>query len=438
MLTGLLFGQDEEMIYSTLIDTNYEHGPFEWTTAVYKFTTEGSNIEYVIPPISEIKDISEDGTKIIFTANDSIMLYNDGFIDTLSIIGMEPKFIHDGNIIFSQLVLDNLYRLYKFSFEDSSQSLITDSVYISSFFYKLSPDKQKVVYLEETQNNSYDIKTVDITSGTETFIVTIPNIWLSDIYWAYDDYLYLSLIDNNNLYQLFKINSSGIDDTPTQLTFFDNGCTMLATNDSHLDKIILIADSCSFGTACENNLLAFDFESNQTSYIGGIEYYWEPITHTWSNDNSKVAVGTMFAFGMPGPGFIKTFNTITGDSSMITMGLLGPGIDFFWVNDSNNLEISNVINVPNLFKLYQNYPNPFNPVTTLRYDLPENALVNITIYEMLGRQVKTLVNQTQDTGYQSVVCDATNDYGKPVSAGIYLYQIKAGEYINTKKMVLLK
>ena len=74
----------------------------------------------------------------------------------------------------------------------------------------------------------------------------------------------------------------------------------------------------------------------------------------------------------------------------------------------------------------------------MRYDLPENALVNITIYEMLGRQVKTLVNQTQDTGYQSVVWDATNDYGKPVSAGIYLYQIKAGEYINTKKMVLLK
>jgi len=438
ILTGLLFGQDEEMIYSTLIDTNYEHGPFEWTTAVYKFTTEDSNIEYVIPPISEIKDISEDGTKIIFTANDSIMLYNDGFIDTLSIIGMEPKFIHDGNIIFSQLVLDNLYRLYKFSFEDSSQSLITDSVYIYSFIYKLSPDKKKVVYLEETQNNSYDIMTVDITSGTKTFIVTIPNIWLSDIYWAYDDYLYLSLRDNNNLYQLFKINSSGIDDIPTQLTFFDNGCTMLATNDSHLDKIILNADSCSIGTACENNLLAFDFESNQTSYIGGIEYYFEPITHAWSNDNSKVAVGTMFAFGMPGPGYIKTFNTITGDSSMITMGLLGPGMDFFWVNDSSNLEISNVINVPNQFKLYQNYPNPFNPITSLRYDLTEDAFVSITIYDMMGRVVKNLLNNHQTSGYKTIQWDATNYQGQPVSTGVYLYSIEAGEFRQTKKMVLLK
>jgi len=94
--------------------------------------------------------------------------------------------------------------------------------------------------------------------------------------------------------------------------------------------------------------------------------------------------------------------------------------------------------MPTEFALHQNYPNPFNPVTTLRYDLPENSLVNITIYDMLGREVKTLINQTQDAGYRSVIWDATNDYDKPVSAGIYLYQIQAGEYISTKKMVLLK
>ena len=94
--------------------------------------------------------------------------------------------------------------------------------------------------------------------------------------------------------------------------------------------------------------------------------------------------------------------------------------------------------LPQAFNLCNNYPNPFNPVTTLRYDIPENSHVTITIYDMLGRQVKTLINQTQDAGYKSLIWDATNDYGKPVSAGIYLYQIQAGEYISTKKMVLLK
>ena len=57
---------------------------------------------------------------------------------------------------------------------------------------------------------------------------------------------------------------------------------------------------------------------------------------------------------------------------------------------------------------------------------------------MLGRQVKTLINQIQDAGYRSVIWDATDDYGKPVSAGIYLYQIQAGDFIQTRKMVLLK
>jgi len=94
--------------------------------------------------------------------------------------------------------------------------------------------------------------------------------------------------------------------------------------------------------------------------------------------------------------------------------------------------------LPQGFALEQNFPNPFNPVTTLRYDLPKNGHVNITIYDMLGREVKTLINQTQNAGYRSVQWNATNDYGKPVSAGIYLYQIQAGEYISTKKMVLLK
>ena len=94
--------------------------------------------------------------------------------------------------------------------------------------------------------------------------------------------------------------------------------------------------------------------------------------------------------------------------------------------------------IPDKFALRQNYPNPINPITTLRYDLPEQTHVNITVYEMLGRKVRTILNQQQDPGYKSIIWDATNDYGKSVSAGIYLYQIQAGEYMQTKKMVLLK
>ena len=112
----------------------------------------------------------------------------------------------------------------------------------------------------------------------------------------------------------------------------------------------------------------------------------------------------------------------------------------FGYGDCDQLGFLNVMDFEVLdnYKLIKNYPNPFNPVTTLRYDLPENSHVNITIYDMLGRQVKNLINQTQDAGYRSVRWNATDDYGKPVSAGIYLYQIQAGEFVQTKKMMLLK
>ena len=94
--------------------------------------------------------------------------------------------------------------------------------------------------------------------------------------------------------------------------------------------------------------------------------------------------------------------------------------------------------LPIAFNLYNNFPNPFNPVTALRYDLPEDALVNIIIYDMMGRIVKNLVSNHQTAGYKSIKWNATNDSGSPVSAGIYLYQVKAGKYRQTRKMVLLK
>ena len=103
------------------------------------------------------------------------------------------------------------------------------------------------------------------------------------------------------------------------------------------------------------------------------------------------------------------------------------------------LASNDVINqLPHAFNLYNNYPNPFNPVTTLRYDLPEDALVNITIYDIMGRIVRTLINSQQNAGFKSIQWNATNDAGSPLSAGLYLYKIQADNLVQTSKMVLLK
>ena len=95
-------------------------------------------------------------------------------------------------------------------------------------------------------------------------------------------------------------------------------------------------------------------------------------------------------------------------------------------------------NIPSTFTLHQNYPNPFNPITTVRYELPEDSFTNITVYDMLGNVVNNLVNTNQSLGYKSIQWNATNNQGEPVSAGVYLYKIQAGDFVDTKKMILLK
>jgi flagellar hook assembly protein FlgD len=94
--------------------------------------------------------------------------------------------------------------------------------------------------------------------------------------------------------------------------------------------------------------------------------------------------------------------------------------------------------IPEVFALHQNYPNPFNPITQIKYDLPEDAIVSINIYDLMGRSIKSLVNSNQSAGYRSIQWNATNNLGEPVSAGMYIYMIQAGQFRQTKKMVLLK
>jgi hypothetical protein len=129
--------------------------------------------------------------------------------------------------------------------------------------------------------------------------------------------------------------------------------------------------------------------------------------------------------------------TLAKNSPCVGTGENNANMGAFGVGCEEILSIQNEV-IPTSFTLHQNYPNPFNPVTTLRYELPEQSHVTIVIFDMLGRTVRQLINTTQEAGYKSIIWNATNEYGKLVSAGVYLYQIKAGEFVQTKKMVLLK
>ncbi len=94
--------------------------------------------------------------------------------------------------------------------------------------------------------------------------------------------------------------------------------------------------------------------------------------------------------------------------------------------------------LPRFFELGQNYPNPFNPTTTIKYSIPKAAKVELEIYNILGQTVKTLVEEEKPAGFYQVSWDGRDEHGRGVSTGIYLYQIRAGDFVETKKMQFVK
>ena len=103
--------------------------------------------------------------------------------------------------------------------------------------------------------------------------------------------------------------------------------------------------------------------------------------------------------------------------------------------------LTNTAYLPKAFALSQNYPNPFNPSTTISYAIPEGNSqvgVKLSVFNLRGQLVRTLVDQTQGPGTYNVNWDGSDDRGRQISSGVYFYRIQAGDYVSTRKMVVLK
>ena len=130
--------------------------------------------------------------------------------------------------------------------------------------------------------------------------------------------------------------------------------------------------------------------------------------------------------------FDVVFTSYTGQNN-------GGGFSYIRTSVNNSeLDMDDEFLFPHKYALQQNFPNPFNPRTTIHYELPNQELVQIIIFNLLGHQVKRLVDGFRGAGVNSIVWDGTNDHGQPVSAGIYIYQLQAGGFLQTRKMILLK
>ena len=150
------------------------------------------------------------------------------------------------------------------------------------------------------------------------------------------------------------------------------------------------------------------------------------------------------------------YNTGSGqaiDLTSIKVNFLGLGYDGVSANGGSASILIDTLTVlevvpttgladellPAKFALHQNYPNPFNPTTTIRYDLPDMSNVRLVIYDLLGREVVTLVNDNRmDAGFHAVRWNGNDAFGKTVASGVYIYLLQAGDFVKTKKLILLK
>jgi hypothetical protein len=106
--------------------------------------------------------------------------------------------------------------------------------------------------------------------------------------------------------------------------------------------------------------------------------------------------------------------------------------------------ISVFVELPKTYELFQNYPNPFNPSTTIKYNLPENAQVGLKVFNVLGQEVASLVNEIEEAGFHQVQWNGINQFGHPVAGGVYFIyflatsQVEAKQFTRVMKVILLK
>jgi hypothetical protein len=133
-------------------------------------------------------------------------------------------------------------------------------------------------------------------------------------------------------------------------------------------------------------------------------------------------------------------NCGAGTSIVINANIASGGTVYWEDSFALTMEALNIShdNIPARYSLGEAYPNPFNPATTISYEIPNDEYVSIDIYNLMGGHIKSLVSMNQNPGYKTIEWNATNDRNESVSAGLYLYTIQAGEFRQTRKMVLLK
>ena len=221
-------------------------------------------------------------------------------------------------------------------------------------------------------------------------------------------------------------------------------CSAVNVNSIFLSNECEQPVSCFVEPCTVSNCTSSDNADCINNYCGGCyaDYYYEDSLFICENPGSIVDLSNI-DFGMCE--MVLGFGWINNHCSLISgCGFIVDNVNYsdfvysslFDCISASTLDVSEKIS-PSTFYLYQNHPNPFNPITQINYQLSKNSHIKIEVYDMMGKLVKTLVNEFQSPGYRSIKWNGQNFENQKVSSGVYFYSLQSESFSATKKMILL-
>ncbi len=196
--------------------------------------------------------------------------------------------------------------------------------------------------------------------------------------------------------------------------------------------VLNLPENISFKSSGVYTLMLWDYVNDKETPDSLLQYHFQSENDSlhWSYNNKYGRL--IFSANKSYKGKCNFIVTVEDDSNAVAQ-------DTILVNVGNLTGIiAEQEQIPKEYVLYQNYPNPFNPETTIKYGLPKNSEIEIQIFDLLGRKIKTLKIGPQKAGYYLLKWNGTDDAGNPVASGVYLYQLRAGNFVQTRKMILMR
>ncbi len=217
-------------------------------------------------------------------------------------------------------------------------------------------------------------------------------------------------------------NEAALIATSQQNLNYRIGNTLLLANDTIRNKEIAIASART----------SIDTDNKAVIALSGSEVRFVAGSKVTLKSGFRAAMGSKFVAKI-GTGSSASEGLSTAPSGIVAMSTSATANEERPEKRAVTESVSEGSALPTAFALFQNYPNPFNPTTTIRYALPRSAKVVLAVYDVLGRKVMELVNETKAAGFYEVSLNASR-----LSSGTYFYRLQAGEYVETRKMVVMK